>query len=155
MRERERDRPAATANGQAAAPAAERRANSSRDAAAPQSSRTPAAAAAMNAAPATASPVPLPAVPATRNAAEQGGSPPPASPVYAQGDLPESLRTQLPALKVTGATHSSNPLYRMAIVNGQVMREGEQAAPGLVLERIEPGRTVWAFKGYRYAVAAQ
>ena len=29
------------------------------------------------------------------------------------------------------------------------------AAPGLVLERIEPGRTVWAFKGYRYAVAAQ
>lgn len=94
-------------------------------------------------------------MPATRNAAEHGGSPPPASPVYAQGDLPESLRTQLPALKVTGATHSSNPLYRMAIVNGQVMREGEQAAPGLVLERIEPGRTVWAFKGYRYAVAAQ
>ena len=72
-----------------------------------------------------------------------------------QGDLPEALRTQLPALKVTGATHSNNPAYRMAIVNGQVLHEGDQAAPGLVLEKIEPGRTVWSFKGYRYGVAAQ
>ena len=82
-------------------------------------------------------------------------APAPTSPVFAQGELPESVRTQLPSLKVTGATHSSNPLYRMAIVNGQVLHEGDQAAPGLVLETIEPGRTVWAFRGYRYAVVAQ
>ena len=69
--------------------------------------------------------------------------------------LLQALRTQLPALKVTGATHSNNPAYRMAIVNGQVLHEGDQAAPGLVLERIEPGRTVWSFRGYRYGVAAQ
>ena len=75
--------------------------------------------------------------------------------MFAQSDLPEALRTQLPALKVTGATHSNNPAYRMAIVNGQVLQEGDQAAPGLVLERIEPGRTVWSFKGYRYGVPAQ
>ena len=46
----------------------------------------------------------------------------------------------------------SGSLYRMVIVNGQVLHEGDQAAPGLVLERIEPGRTVWAFRGYRYAL---
>ena len=79
----------------------------------------------------------------------------PASPVFAQGDLPDAVRAQLPTLKVTGATYSNNPAYRMAIVNGQVLHEGEAAAPGLLLERIEPGRTVWSFRGYRYAVASQ
>ena len=75
--------------------------------------------------------------------------------VFAQGDLPDAVRAQLPALKVSGATHSNNPAYRMAIVNGQVLHEGEQAAPGLLLERIEPGRTVWSFRGYRYAVVSE
>src|SRR3989344_2446614 len=103
-----------------------------------------------------AAPAPqAPAAPAPRPSPDAGVTPPPASPVFAQGDLPEALRTQLPALKVTGATHSNNPAYRMAIVNGQVLHEGDQAAPGLVLEKIEPGRTVWSFKGYRYGVAAQ
>jgi general secretion pathway protein B len=98
---------------------------------------------------------PAPSVPAARTEAATAVAPPPSGPVFTQAELPEALRTQLPVLKVTGATHSSNPAYRMAIVNGQVLHEGDQAAPGLVLERIEPGRTVWAFRGYRYAVAAQ
>ena len=75
--------------------------------------------------------------------------------VFAQGDLPEAVRAQLPSLKISGVTYSANPAYRMAIVNGQVLHEGDQAAPGLVLEKIEPGRTVWSFKGYRYGVTAQ
>jgi general secretion pathway protein B len=80
---------------------------------------------------------------------------PQAAPVFAQGDLPEAIRAQLPALKVSGATYSNNPAHRMAIVNGQVLHEGDQAGPGLTLDRIEPGRTVWSFRGYRYAVGAQ
>lgn len=76
-------------------------------------------------------------------------------PVFAQNELPPSVREQLPVLQVTGATYSSNPAHRMAIVNGQVLQEGDQAAPGLKLERIEQGRTVWSFRGYRYAVAPQ
>lgn len=136
---RERERPVAsvvvTPPAAARAPAAEQ----------PVRPRSPAAAPAPQA----------PAAPAPRPSPDAGVAPPPASPVFAQGDLPEALRTQLPALKVTGATHSNNPAYRMAIVNGQVLHEGDQAAPGLVLEKIEPGRTVWSFKGYRYGVAAQ
>ncbi|MBS0466493.1 MAG: general secretion pathway protein GspB [Proteobacteria bacterium] len=77
------------------------------------------------------------------------------APVFAQADLPPAVREQLPTLQLAGVTYSSNPLYRMVIVNGQVLHEGDQAAPGLVLERIEPGRTVWAFRGYRYALPAQ
>jgi general secretion pathway protein B len=75
--------------------------------------------------------------------------------VFAPGDLPPSVREQLPSLTVTGATYSSNPAHRMAIVNGQVLQEGDLAAPGLKLERIEQGRTVWSFQGYRYAVRLQ
>lgn len=96
-----------------------------------------------------------PVVPIAGPAQELAAPPPSASPVFAQADLPDSVRAQLPALKVTGATHSNNPAHRMAIVNGQVLQEGEQAAPGLQLERIEPSRTVWSFRGYRYAVASQ
>lgn len=88
-------------------------------------------------------------------AAAQPGAAPPNGPVFAQNDLPPSVREQLPALTVTGATYSSNPAHRMAIVNGQVLQEGDQAAPGLKLERIEQSRTVWSFHGYRYAVRLQ
>ncbi|MDP4074852.1 general secretion pathway protein GspB [Acidovorax sp. A1169] len=95
---------------------------------------------------------PLAAAPAV---AAAPAAAPPNGPVFAQNDLPPSVREQLPALQVTGATYSSNPAHRMAIVNGQVLQEGDQAAPGLKLERIEQGRTVWSFRGYRYAVAPQ
>ncbi|MCZ8092141.1 MAG: general secretion pathway protein GspB, partial [Acidovorax sp.] len=93
--------------------------------------------------------------PAAAPAAAPPGAAPPNGPVFAQSDLPPSVREQLPALAVTGATYSSNPAHRMAIVNGQVLQEGDQAAPGLKLERIEQSRTVWSFHGYRYAVRLQ
>lgn len=75
--------------------------------------------------------------------------------VFAQGDLPEAVRAQLPSLKISGVTYSANPAYRMAIVNGQVLHEGDPAGPGLLLEKIEPGRTIWSFRGYRYGLASQ
>lgn len=92
----------------------------------------------------TPAPAPAPARPATT-----------AGTVFAPGDLPASVREQLPTLQIAGVTYSSNPVYRMAIVNGQVLHEGDAAAPGLTLERVEPGRTVWAFQGYRYAVPSR
>lgn len=79
----------------------------------------------------------------------------PTGTVFAQTDLPDAVRSQLPTLKISGVTYSSNPAYRMAIVNGQVLHEGDPAGPGLLLEKIEPSRTVWSFKGYRYGLASQ
>ena len=104
---------------------------------------------------------PRPAAPAPRAADVAAANPAPAAApaatgtVFAQADLPESVRTQLPSLKISGVTYSSNPVYRMAIVNGQVLHEGDPAGPGLLLEKIEPGRTIWSFKGYRYGLASQ
>lgn len=102
---------------------------------------------------------PAPAAPA-RAPAPRAAPPAPApqestGTVFALADLPASVREQLPTLQLAGVTYSSNPVYRMVIVNGQVLHEGDTAAPGLVLERIEPARTVWAFRGYRYALPTQ
>ncbi len=119
-------------------------------AAPPPRSAPPAARAerrAADAAPAAKAPTPRSAPPKPTEA--------PAAPVFAQADLPPAVREQLPTLQLAGLTYSSNPLYRMVIVNRQVLHEGDQAAPGLVLERIEPGRTIWSFRGYRYALPVQ
>lgn len=77
------------------------------------------------------------------------------APIFKVDDLPASVRAELPGLHLAGITWSSDARLRMAIVNGQVLHEGDAAAPGLVLERIEQERTVWAFRGYRVAVGAK
>lgn len=76
-------------------------------------------------------------------------------PVFAPADLPVSVRAELPKLHLAGITWSANAKLRMAIVNGQVLHEGESAVAGLVLERVEPGRTIWAFRGYRIALTSE
>ncbi len=125
------------------------------------STAPPAAVASPEPAPAVAPAVTPPPAPAPRAADVALANPAPAaSPaatgtVFAQADLPEAVRAQLPSLKISGVTYSSNPVYRMAIVNGQVLHEGDPAGPGLLLEKIEPGRTIWSFKGYRYGLASQ
>lgn len=75
--------------------------------------------------------------------------------VFAPADLPASVRAELPGLHVAGITWSASARLRMAIVNGQVLHEGDAAAPGMVLQAIEPARTVWLFRGYRVALASQ
>ncbi len=108
-----------------------------------------------------AAPAPAPVAPAKPTAASNSQQPAavapvaaaaPAAPIYNVANLPPTVREQLPSLQLAGITYSSNPQYRMVIVNGQVLHEGDSAGPGLVLERIETARTIWAFKGYRYAL---
>ena len=66
-------------------------------------------------------------------------------------ELPDAIRQQLPTLAISGATYSENPQYRMVIVNGQVLHEGDTAAPGVVLEKIRQKEVVLRTQGYRYA----
>ena len=62
------------------------------------------------------------------------------------------MREQLPTLQLAGVTYSTNPLYRMVIVNGQVLHEGDTAAPGVVLDTIRPKDVVLRAQGYRFAM---
>lgn len=65
------------------------------------------------------------------------------------GDLPPALRAQWPALNLGGSVWSDSPSSRFVIVNGQVLREGETAAPGLVLDRIQPKSAVFRWRELR------
>jgi general secretion pathway protein B len=65
-------------------------------------------------------------------------------------DLPASLRQQLPALAVSGSVYSDDAASRFIMLNGEVVKEGGQPAPGLVVERIEPRSAVLRFKDERF-----
>ena len=56
--------------------------------------------------------------------------------------LSPAQRRELPPLVMGGSIWSDSALSRFVIVNGQVVREGETAAPGVVVERIG-AKAVW------------
>jgi general secretion pathway protein B len=74
--------------------------------------------------------------------------PPPAPPTPPVKGLPPDA----PKLVVNGGTYSERRDMRLAIVNGNVVREGA-SVDGVVVERIEPEGLVLAFRGSRYHVA--
>ena len=53
-------------------------------------------------------------------------------------ELNPAQRAELPPMAIGGAIYSDQPSSRFVVINGQVVREGEAAAPGVVLERIGP-----------------
>lgn len=75
-----------------------------------------------------------------------------AVPVVAWQDLPEDTRRRLPALKLGGSIYSARPADRLLMVDGQVAREGDTIAPGVVLERIGPRTAVLRAGALRYEV---
>ncbi|MEP7280902.1 MAG: general secretion pathway protein GspB [Rubrivivax sp.] len=81
------------------------------------------------------------------------GAPPAGERVPTLASLPAALRQQLPPLAFGGATDSTSAAARMLIVNGQVVREGDEIAPGLVLERIMLRSARMRWRGQRFEVA--
>lgn len=115
---------------------------------APAASLVPATAPAAIAAPAA------PAAPKPASPGAAAVTPPPAAPAPQAlprlADLPEAQRRELPPLVVSGAVQSPDPASRMLILDGQVLREGDAPAPGLVLERIGPRAAVLSLRGLRF-----
>ena len=73
--------------------------------------------------------------------------------VLSVNELPADVQRELPKLAISGGVYSANPAQRMLIVNGQVLGEGTEPAPGVVLEQIRAKTAVLRYRGYRYAVA--
>lgn len=69
--------------------------------------------------------------------------------VLAWLELPASARQKLPKLQWGGAMYSPDPSARMVIINDQVLREGDQVAAGVTLERIEAKAVVLKLQGQR------
>jgi len=68
-------------------------------------------------------------------------------------ELPDDIRRELPALSVGGAMHSDVAANRMLVLNGGVFREGDQPAPGVMLEEIRLKSAVLRYKGHRFSIS--
>ncbi|MGN6829142.1 general secretion pathway protein GspB [Paucibacter sp. M5-1] len=68
-------------------------------------------------------------------------------------ELPEAFRRSLPPLATSGAMYSDAPAQRMLIVNGQLFREGDKIAEGLVLEQIQLKRAIFSARGQSFSVS--
>jgi general secretion pathway protein B len=86
---------------------------------------------------------PAPAVPSTPAAEES---------VPGMRDLPEPIQRQIPAIAIGGYIYSKNPADRLLLIDKVLRHEGEELAPGLVLEKLQPKAAIFSFKGYRYRV---
>ena len=109
-------------------------------------------------APAAASPLPI-----VVSAAPMAAAVPAAAPASAALPLPvpksvplqqlaSDLRRELPPLVVGGSVWSDSAASRFVILDGQVLREGESVAPGLVLERIQPKAVVLRWRDMRVEI---
>jgi general secretion pathway protein B len=117
--------------------------------------------------PAAQSPAPLPVVvsapPAPGPTAPVAAAPAPV-PTAATAPAPATARVlpwaelsaeqkrELPPLVVGGSIWSDSAISRFVIFNGQVVREGELAAPGVTLERIAPKSALLRWRDLRFEV---
>ena len=67
--------------------------------------------------------------------------------------LPEPQRSEAPKVSFGGYMYSKNPADRMLIVDKVLRREGEEVAPGLILEQLQSKAAVMNYRGTRYRMA--
>ncbi len=65
-------------------------------------------------------------------------------------ELPGALRQELPEIKLGGYIYSANVAERSMLINGKLLREGDQLAPGLRLEQMRPDGVVFQYKDVRF-----
>ncbi|MGZ3182982.1 MAG: general secretion pathway protein GspB [Telluria sp.] len=67
-------------------------------------------------------------------------------------ELPDGVRTGLPQPALGGYIYSDNPADRLLLVDKNLRHEGEEVAPGLVLDKINAHYAVMNYRGTRYKV---
>jgi general secretion pathway protein B len=67
--------------------------------------------------------------------------------------LPDTMQRELPRVSFGGYMYSANPADRLLLVDKSLRHEGEEVAPGLVLEKLLPKAAVMSYRGVRYRVA--
>lgn len=67
-------------------------------------------------------------------------------------ELPPEIKKDLPDLKMSAHFYSTDQQARFARVNDRILHEGETLSEGLKVEGINPGGTVFNYKGYRFQV---
>jgi general secretion pathway protein B len=103
------------------------------------------AAAPMSTAPMSAAP--------PRTAAAQPPAPSPDDSLPYLQQLPDAVQRDVPRVTFGGYMYSANPADRLLLVDKALRHEGEEVAPGLVLEKLLPKAAVMNYRGVRYRVA--
>jgi len=103
-------------------------------------------------APEAQTPAPVPATAAAPATALAKPAAAPEEPVMNLRDLPEPIQRAVPQVSVGGYIYSKNPADRLLLVDKVLRHEGEEVAPGLTLEKLQPKEAVFHYKGYRYRV---
>jgi len=75
--------------------------------------------------------------------------------IYAFRELPEGIRKELPPLSLSIALYSNDPATRIARIDGQSLREGQDLAPGLTLEQIIEHGAILSYRNYRFRIGIQ
>ncbi|HVL76729.1 MAG TPA: general secretion pathway protein GspB [Noviherbaspirillum sp.] len=118
--------------------------------------QAPAASAEASIIPPPSGPSPIVRAPAppVRAAAPARSPAPPAQTVSARPgtmrDLPEAIQREIPPLVIGGYLYAANPADRTVLINQRLRREGDEIAPGLVLESLQPDGMVLNYRGHRY-----
>jgi general secretion pathway protein B len=117
-------------------------------AAGPHANAAPVATSAAMPATPPASPAPSPA---QAPAPSRAPAPEESLPYLAQ--LPDAVQREVPRVVFGGYMYSANPADRLLIVDKALRHEGDEVAPGLVLEKLLPKAAVMNYRGKRYRVA--
>jgi general secretion pathway protein B len=88
--------------------------------------------------------------PPPREETKTAAAPAPEPAVGTLQDLPAQIQREIPVITVGGYIYSGTKADRSVLVNNRLLREGDEAAPGLVLEKMTPSGMVLNYKGYRY-----
>jgi general secretion pathway protein B len=103
-------------------------------------------------APAHVAPERAPATPAPRATPSPAPAAAPEDSLPYLSQLPEAARRDVPRVSFGGYMYSANPADRLLLVDKVLRHEGEEVAPGLVLEKLLPKGAVMNFRGMRYRV---
>ncbi len=66
-------------------------------------------------------------------------------------ELPVAIQQELPPMSVSVHAYSGKPAERLVDINGHLLHEGEDVAPGLRLEQITPEGMILSYKGYTFS----
>jgi general secretion pathway protein B len=101
---------------------------------------------------------PRTSVPAARTEAPLAASEPAARAPAAEevvrtlAELPDAIQREVPKVAFGGYMYSPNAADRLVLVDKTLRHEGEELAPGLLLEKLLPKTAVLNYKGYRFRV---
>ena len=101
--------------------------------------------------------IPAPSVPAIRPTQASAAKPDAEAPaseaapsVMSMSELPQAVRQELPAIAIALHGYAREPRERIVMINNQMLRQGDQVAPGLRLEQITQDGVVLGYQGYRF-----